>query len=212
MSRKPVHVEMTGGKSPRQRLWEQIRKARGVFTPDAIAAKASVPVSLANDYVKPLAKAGFIAVVSEERLNAICKRLTYQLVRDNGVEAPRLTKAGAVVMQGSGNEKMWGTMRRMFKTNCFNYRELAAFAGTRSGAVSEGTAKAYVGALFAAGYLDCVHSGRNGKNATPARYRLKPVMDSGSRAPMIQRTKQVFDPNLNTVVWTETKGMEDEQQ
>lgn len=211
MSRKPAELEMVGGKSPRQRVWEQIRAARAAFTSADLAAKAHVPVSLANDYVKPLAIAGFIAVVSEERVSKICVRKTYQLVKDNGLEAPRVTKAGVLITEGSGNEKMWGTMRRMFKSGSFNYRELAAFSSTRSDLISEGTAKAYVLTLAAAGYLDCVQEGQNGKHAAPARYRLKPSMDSGSRAPMVQRTKQVFDPNLNNVIWVESKGIEDEQ-
>lgn len=211
MSRKPAQLEMSGGKSPRQRVWEQIRKVRDSFTQADLADNSKVSISIVKDYVKPLIKAGFIAVVSEESVGTLCKRSTYQLLIDNGLEAPRLGKDGKAITQGSGTENMWGTMRRMFKTTSFNYRELAAFSSTQTSAVTEGAAKAYIVSLFAAGYLECLQEGKNGKQASLARYRLKPAMDHGRRPPMVQKTKRVFDQNLNKVIWTEEPEINDEQ-
>jgi hypothetical protein len=51
-------------------------------------------------------------------------------------------KKGEVVTQGSVNEAMWGTLRRVLKGQTFNYRELASFASTNSQEVSEETARA----------------------------------------------------------------------
>ncbi len=210
MARQPATQEMRGGKSPRQRVWEQISKQPKGFTQAQLAEFGKVSESIVKDYVKVLLTAGFIAVVDSESIGAICKRYTYALVKDNGIEAPRLTKSGDVVTQGSVNEAMWGTLRRVLKGQSFNYSELASFSSTVSKAVSAATAKTYVQTLAAAGYLECTHAAVLGNRSQPARYRLKHEMESGPRAPMIQRTKQVYDPNWNRVVWVEEKGAEDE--
>lgn len=211
MARKPVHLEMTGGKTPRQRAWEAIRKCRDSFTPVDIARHGHVTDDIVRDYLQALVLGGFIEIVSEVRINVLAVKRTYRLIRDNGLEAPRLKKNGEEVTQGGGNEAMWGTLRRMFKAESVDYRQLAAFASTQRNPITESTAKTYVLALAAAGYLECVQPAVKGGKALPARYRLIPAMDSGHRSPMIQRTKSVFDPNLNKIVWTEQKGMDDEQ-
>lgn len=211
MARKPVHLTMIGGKTPRQRAWEAIRQLCNGFIQEDIVRKARVSESVVIDYVKALLKGGYIEIASEETINRICTKRTYRLVRDNGLEAPRLNKNGEEVVQGSINDAMWGTLRRMFKVESVDYRQLAAFASTSRTPVSEATARTYMQILAAAGYLECVQEAVKGKKPTPARYRLKPAMESGHRSPMIQRTKSVFDPNWNKVVWTEEKGMDDEQ-
>lgn len=210
MSRKPMHLEMTGGKSPRQRMWEAMRKHRDGFDGDLLCRRAKVTASMARDYARCLLAGDFLEVISEERVNALCARRTYKLVKDVGVEAPRLTKEGKEVLQGSANDAMWGTLRRMFKVHATDYRELAAFASTPSCTISEGTAKAYMLTLAAAGYLECMVAPVLGRRPVPGRYRLLPGMDSGRRSPMIQRTKSVFDPNWNKVVWTESAEAGDE--
>lgn len=210
MSRLPVEMEITGGMSPRQKIWLAIRKHKDSFTQSMLSEKSKVSESIVKDYVSALQKAGFIAVIDSEVVRAVCKRFTYQLVKDNGVEAPRVTKKGELVTQGSVNEAMWGTLRRVLKGKSFDYRELASFASTSKHVVHEITAKQYVLMLAQAGYFDIVAPAVQGKRARPARYQLKAKMDTGSRAPMVQRTKQVYDPNTNKVMWVEPKGDEDE--
>ncbi|MFZ6687538.1 hypothetical protein ACO0K0_07310 [Undibacterium sp. SXout11W] len=210
MARLPAEQEMSGGKSPRQKVWAQIRKQHDRFTQAQIVERGKVSEDAVKDYVKVLLKAGFIAVIDSEPVGTMCKRNVYALIKDNGVEAPRITKKGEVVIQGSVNEAMWGTLRRVLKGQNFDYRELAAFASTNSQTVAEETAKTYVLMLTNAGYLECVTAPVLGRRARPGRYRFKPNMDTGPRAPMIQRTKQVYDPNKNRVMWVEEKGDEDE--
>ncbi|MFC0349718.1 hypothetical protein [Undibacterium danionis] len=215
MARKSACVEMVGGKSPRQRIWETIRSVGldcdETFTQQEIEHISKVDESMVKDYFKALLKAGFITVFNSEVVKGICKRNYYQLKTDNGIEAPRIDKKGALIEEGSGNERMWGTIRRLFVNQSFNYRELAAFASTATNLVSDETAKSYVSALYSAGYLECTVPAVRGHKAKPASYRLMPNMNSGRRAPMIQRTKRVFDPNWNRVVWTEEKEIDDEQ-
>lgn len=210
MARLPAEHEMRGGKSPRQKVWAQIRKQPNRFTQAEIAECGKVSEDAVKDYVKVLLKAGFIAVIDSEAVGKLCKRNIYALIKDNGVEAPRISKKGEVVTHGSVNEAMWGTLRRVLMGQSFDYRELAAFSSTTSQMVAEETAKTYVFMLANAGYLECVTPPVLGRRARPGRYRLKPKMDTGPRAPMIQRTKQVYDPNKNCVMWIEEKGDEDE--
>lgn len=210
MARQPAQTEIVGGMSPRQKVWAAMRKQKDSFTQEQIAERGKVSESAVKDYVKALLKAGFIAVIGSEAVGTMCKRNTYKLVKDNGVEAPRISKQGVIVTQGSVNEAMWGTIRRVLKGQSFDYRQLAAFSSTSQQVVAEETAKTYVFMLANAGYFELVTPPVKGRRARPGRYRLKANMDTGSRAPMIQRTKQVYDPNRNEVMWIEPKGDEDE--
>jgi len=210
MARQPAQHEIKGGKSPRQKVWEQMRTNADRFTQVQIVRGCKVSEDTVKDYVKALLKAGFIAVIDSEPVGTMCKRNVYSLIKDNGIEAPRVSKNGVVVTHGGVNEAMWGTLRRVLKGQTFNYRELASFSSTNSQEVSEETAKSYVFMLAGAKYLECVKPAVLGRRAQPARYRFRPEMDTGSRAPMIQRTKQVYDPNRNQVMWVEEKGAEDE--
>lgn len=210
MARKTAENELKGGKSPRQRIWEVMRKSKDGFTQTQLEEFSNTNDSIVKDYVKTLLKAGFIEVIDSEPIGTMCKRHIYALVKDNGIEAPRISKKGVVVTQCGVNEAMWGTLRRILIGKEFNYRELAFAASTTKQVVSEETAKTYVFMLAGAKYLECVKPAVRGRRAQPGRYRFKPNMDTGSLAPMIQRTKQVYDPNRNQVMWVEEKGAEDE--
>jgi hypothetical protein len=112
---------------PRQRIWDAIRIAakKQAFTQNDIERTAKVEGSAIKDYFKVLLKAGFITVSDTEQVKGICIRYSYQLARDNGIEAPRIDKSGNIIKEGTSNERMWQTMRRMFVGKEFNYRELA---------------------------------------------------------------------------------------
>jgi hypothetical protein len=90
---------------------------------------------------------------------------------------------------------MWNAIRML---PSFSGRELAYFASTDTVVVAIGTARAYVRLLAKAGYL------RREKE----RYYPIPGKVKGPKAPMIQRLKTVFDPNINEIVYQE--GISDE--
>lgn len=201
MARKPAHLELTGGKGPRQRAWEAIRLHSANFTTHDVVRASRVDKEAVQTYLQALENGGFIASLGERK--AIGDRKHYQLVRDIGVEAPRIDRKGRTVVQSRGNENMWRTMRIMGE---FSPRELAARASTPDTVVAEATAKTYVKSLANAGYLALVdpgHSFIRGKGAKQARYRLLASKYTGPRPPMIQRTKSVYDPNLGKIVWQE---------
>ncbi|VVE67837.1 hypothetical protein PAN31117_02783 [Pandoraea anapnoica] len=199
MARKPANLELTGGKGLRQRIWEEIRRTRDDFTKHSIELATCVQPETIKTYLKSLELGGVIAAVGERR--AVVDRKHYRLVRDMGVEAPRLDRQGKPVTQSRGTENMWRTMRIMPD---FTPRELALRASTPDTVVAEESAKSYVKCLAQAGYLVVIDPGHSfipGKGAKQARYRL--VKRKGPRPPMIQRTKSVYDPNVGKIVWQE---------
>ncbi|AOJ11958.1 hypothetical protein [Burkholderia mayonis] len=201
MPRKPAHLELTGGKGPRQRAWEAIRRQSDDFTAHAIVRTSTLDRQTVQCYLQALELGGFIEPIGERK--AIGEHKHYRLVRDAGVEAPRLDRQGRPVTQSIGNENMWRTMRIMGE---FSSRELALRASTPDVVVSESTAQKYAMFLARAGYLTVVDPGHayiRGKGAKQARYRFLASKRTGPRPPMIQRTRSVYDPNLGKIVWQE---------
>src|SRR5262245_47644431 len=108
--RKPIHMELVGGKGSRQRVWEVIRKQPGAFTCYQIARKANADDDTVYTYLRSLERGGFLeAATPKDAPRATEKK--WKLIRDNGVEAPRLKRDGTPVTQGNGNEAMWRSMR-----------------------------------------------------------------------------------------------------
>lgn len=206
--RKPVHLERIGGKSPRQRIWESIREFAGTGEGDFDLARIEravrIDVTTIFSYLRSLALAGVIAPTEATQADPQ-RRQCFTLQRDNGSEAPRLDKWGKPVTQGLGNEQMWRTLRLL---GDFTPDELAALASTEQVVIAPESAKNYIGHLARAGYLIVVQPARflgPRKGNLPARYRLHPAHNTGPRPPMIQRSKAVYDPNLDQVVWQEVQ-------
>lgn len=122
------------------------------------------------------------------------RQVTWSLVRDCGSEAPRLTKTGQPSKQGVVRDQMWRTIKIIGE---FNYIELAAAASQEETPVPTSTSRTYIRHLFHAGYL---FQTRASKPGTPARYRKVPRRCEGPKAPMVLRSKQVFDPNHMQIV------------
>lgn len=218
MPRKPAHLELAGGKGPRQRIWEGIRRlasaSDAAFTEGDIwdateSAERDIETGMIRDYRRCLVKAGILAVArphGDRRAPA-----AYRLVLDLGVEAPRLRKDGTPVTMGLAQEQMWRTLR-MLKGDT-NARELAAHASTPAVPVDEVAANKYLQALHCASYLQCTRpaeriKGRGSRGGVrPARYRL--VTNTGPRPPMVCRTDAIYDPNLAATVWTRPVTEED---
>lgn len=200
MPRKPAHLELAGGRGPRQRIWEAIRKQAKDFTVMGLEKATVVDLYTIRTYVQVLVRGGFIVQINET--TTMTERKHYRLVKDVGVEAPRLDRKGKAV-PATGTENMWRTMRIM---GDFTSSELAMRASTGEMKVAEETAKTYVRALATAGYLALIEEGHpfvRGKGAKQSRYRLLASKYTGPRPPMIQRTKCVYDPNLAKIVWQE---------
>lgn len=198
-TRKPM--DKLDGFDSREAMWAEIRKM-GTFTVRDLYERTTLTLENVRDYVTGLTKGGFLSSDkdTEQELIVGCsprKAVTFTLVRNVGIDAPRVRKDGTTVVQGQGVANMWRTMRIL---GTFSARELAFSASTETCVVSVGTAQTYAIHLCHAGYLLKV------KGA----YRFRPTMHTGPKPPMIQRVKRVWDPNLKKVMWSEEAITNDE--
>lgn len=192
--RKPVHVEMRGGKSLRQRIWEAIRAQRGGFTCHSLHLAAGVQYQTTFMFLAALRKAGYVGYLDDYDPETNARHMA--LLKDNGVEAPSLKADGSPSSQGLRREAMWRTLRILGETSIAEVAQLASAAVP----TTNESAKNYLKWLARAGYLKV--SNGHGRSL---RYRLIPSRYSGPRAPVITRDKQVYDANLDKVVWRKTQ-------
>lgn len=191
MSRKPIDQQQPS--ECRQAVWEWIRAWHGSFTTNDILMTVRLDASTVADYLTGLVNAPeqYLTARKSPSRGVLTQ---YVLNNDTGHEAPRVRKDGTPVTQGQGQQHMWNAMR-ILKT--FTAADLAFNSTTDDVTVSPSTAASYCKALSKAGYLVEKPGGR---------YMLITARWSGPQPPQIQRTKQVYDPNLHKVVWFRVEG------
>lgn len=206
--RKPAHLVSAGRKpAGRQAIWEAIRAQRDGFSAVSLSDATDIHRDTVKSYLTGLEAAGYIERIGNElpksgivgvQAKTQFAKVIFRLVKDVGIDAPRVTRDGKPVIQGAGRDQMWRTLRML--AGDFTFRDLAIAASTEEVPVSEVDANDYVKHLAGAGYLILAQKG--GPNR-PARYRFNRAKNTGPKAPMVQRLKTVFDPNLGKVVWQE---------
>jgi hypothetical protein len=198
--RKPVSM---GKGSSQDVIWAAIRELGGKGNTFTFAdltwhihqkGHTKINSGTVKSYLHRLKKAKFIATTEPVR---IAVKSHFILLKNTGAKTPRLTKDGRPVTQGRGREQLWRTIRVLGE---FNYRELTAAATTEEVIIKETEAKDYIKNLKKAGYIKEIIPAN--KHGGLARYRLIPARYTGPKPPMIQRIKQIFDPNLGEVVWS----------
>lgn len=193
--RKPVHLTMTGGKTPRQHMWEAIRSLsrdpKGLTTYNT-ARLSGQDDEAVRDYLRALTKAGITKL--QETLGKRDAR--WSLEKDEGAEAPRVNRRGERVPP-SAVENIWLTLRILGDLNA---AEAAAHASVNGVTMTENAARIYLQGLALAGYV--VRT--DGTPGKPARYKLVPQRYTGPQHPVYQRStyEQVYDQNLDQVVWS----------
>ncbi len=185
--RKPIQMELVGGKPIRQRVWEQIRINQDKFQIGEVAHSAEVKKDTAKRYVQCLERGGYVVKLGEG---------DYQLIKNNGIEAPRLNEDGQPVTMGLMQEAIWKCLRALGATDAFKLLGHAEAGGIE---VTINHVRKYLRALKKAGYLKVVHRAV-GARGEPEVITLIPKMDTGPRPPQIQRVGVVYDPNLNQVM------------
>jgi hypothetical protein len=151
-------------------------------------------------YLRGLEKAGFVKALGCET-SALRRRREmrrFHLVRDVGVDAPRVTGEGEPVEQGSGRNQMWQAVKVLKE---FDYRALAAAASTEKHPVSPEEAQTYCRHLKLGGYLGVTRPAAYGTKGTSARYRFLRARNTGPRAPLISRQKEVIDANTGQLMY-----------
>lgn len=197
MQRKPS-LMATGKLSSRERVWAAIRKLRR-FTYGTLERAVGTDFSRAGlgretieGYVRALERAKFVA---REGTCAPGVPQEFRLVKDAGVEAPRINGEGKPLTMGDKQQALWNAMRIV---KSFTLVELAAAASTEHQAVSFDAAKKFVRYLRLAGYVTEAQPAHPGRQAV---YRFINAKYTGPRAPVISVAAHVYDPNLGQVVW-----------
>ena len=179
-------IDKRGPLESRQAVWDAIRRMRR-FTVPVVRDETLLKTDTVRDYILGLEAAGYVRKITESSGVGVPAR--WELAKDAGSEAPRVRRDGTPVIQGQGRENMWNAMRIL---RDFTARELAVAASMPNCRVKELTAEDYIKHLHRAGYLR-----KNG-----SRYMFLPGAYTGPMAPMIQRTKRVWDPNLKQIRWS----------
>jgi hypothetical protein len=192
VSRKPIDQQQPT--ECRQAVWEEIRQrgAGALFTMAEIAKCVRLEQSSVREYMIGLVNAGYLGTHTIRKATSGGNILFME--NDIGNDAPRVRKDGTPVTQGQGRQQMWNAMRIL---KVFRPVDLAFNASTDCHTVAESEATGYCTALCKAGYLS---------DRPAAGYMLIPSMWTGPHPPQIQRTKQVYDPNLKRVVWARVEG------
>ncbi len=195
MSRQPVDITATGPKNDRQAIWEAIRKLgrdQKPFTTKEI--RGELPgypdLSKIRDYLTCLTAAGITNCKRPARRGGVN---SYTLLKDSGIDAPRLRKNGEEVTQGQGQERLWQCLR--INRHPLTAIALLGYVNTPEHPIKLTAVKSYLKHLKLAGYLQTCGDGEQ------RQYLLLPTQNTGTKAPMVQRVKQIWDQNLAKVVW-----------
>ncbi len=171
----------------RDYLWQTILKQK-TFTIGSLQSDGvKLERSSIQQYLRALCRAGYINFQEQGEW----KENIYTLLKPVS-EPPRVRPDGSQVTQGRGRQNMWRTMRIR---KVFTLNDIVALASNEEHAVAEEEAETYIRYLEKAGYI----KNTDGKSRPKATFRL--IRDTGPKAPMIQRVRQVYDQNLREVVW-----------
>ena len=181
----------------REKMWAAIRQERR-FTKCKIAELAGCNNFQVKDYLLGLMAAGFVA-----RIESLSRHLSvYELVRDTGVDAPRVRKDGTLLPLGS-RARIWATMR-ILKT--FTAMELVNAASLPEAPITRAEALRYCRWLTLGGYL-----AESGLGSPDTQWTFIPARFTGAKAPQILRFQRLFDPNTGAVVYESApEGRDDE--
>ncbi|MDP2549467.1 hypothetical protein [Oceanobacter sp. 4_MG-2023] len=193
-----------------QVIWDTVRELREFTEADLIIqaskrAGQTVPDASVHAYLNKLKLGEYVETVEVEKLNHGQVRNRFQLVRNTGREAPRLTSTGQSSKLGRARENLWRSMRTLGQ---FNYRELALTACTNDVSVGEAEAKRFCRYLERAGYLAIAKPPVHKKALTV--YRFVQHRYTGPLPPIIQTIDQVFDANTQQIVWSADDEQESE--
>lgn len=201
--RKPVNT-MRANLYGQDAIWAGVRTLKVFSIKDLVCwvlsnQKSNISDHTVKSYVTRLLRGNYLSIDSVDELNGSGKKFNYKLIHDCGVEAPRLCKDGSPSKQGLGREHMWRTIKIIKE---FDFHELAIIASTEQVIIKPNEAKAYLLALSRAGYVQV----KSQKSGSAARYRFNTLKNTGPKPPKVQRSKAVFDQNLNKVVWEAEKN------
>lgn len=189
--RKKVELGPAGELTSREKLWKAIRELK-VFRVSELARAAHVDRGrvYVHDYLRGLIRAGIITV---EALASDRRARMYTLVKDVGVDAPRVRRDGTLVPE-SAQQTMWRGMKIL---RTFSPQDLVAHAAMAGITIKPSVAAHYCEWLDRGRYLTPLHA----RGESP-RYRF--FRDTGPKAPQVLRLTALYDLNLCDVAASQT--------
>lgn len=185
--------ELTKPRNSRQLIWQILRNNdESFFAPEEIAEETGCEFETVYIYLRSLYRGGFLEI---KRGNRFSRRISYRLLRDAGVEAPRL-RADGTVCGGTATEAMWRTMKILKR---FDIDILVAHV-RMTHEISRKTANQYTLALERAGYLSNIGTQRD-------KY-FQLLKNTGAKAPQLMAVVEIYDPNINEIVLREVPDYE----
>ncbi len=186
--RKPVHLmKASTGLGGRDIIWKAIRELK-TFTKQDLLYKTDVNLGTICTFLTSLENADYISKKEIKKQKNNMPLFEYCLIKDIGVDAPKVRKDGSRV-KPKATDNMWRTMRILKK---FSVKDLILNATTDDVQIKPTSADSYCKYLCRAGYLV--------RNADKT-YTFLQSKYTGPLAPMIQRIKQLYDPNIGKIVY-----------
>lgn len=185
-------------KNNRKIIWAAIRKLR-VFTIVDLEKETKLNHATISTYVLSLAKGGYLSkkFIYFEGSRRI-QHSQYELIKDTGFCHPRVNRQGQDVSESVQN-KIWKCIRIHKSLSLLDLEAMLSGLGVTFSLVA---IDSYLKMLRTAGYLRKKKGDKN--------YTLVLGMNTGPLAPQIQKTKQIYDPNLQKVIWSNKREVEDE--
>lgn len=175
-----------GRLTTREKLWTAMRELQQFTVPElARAAKVDSHAYNIMDYLQALWRAG---ILGKERVPHA--RTRYNLLRDMGVDAPRVRRDGSPTPESSLS-RMWRAMKIL---NVFSVRDLMVHAALPAAPIAQNTASDYCQWLTRGGYLVKLPC------APGDVIRWRFIRDTGPKAPQVLRVRQLFDANTGEIV------------
>ncbi|NMZ13981.1 hypothetical protein HBO07_22115 [Pseudomonas proteolytica] len=186
---KPANLTMQDGKGNQQRVWDKLRECQGRISSNLISRKTGIHYRTVKRYMISLKKEGYL-----EQVGMYFGEPLYNLVKDSGVDFPKIIVGKKESYKETAKEIMWRGVRILGE---FSAIDLVSLADV-STPIKLSTAQRFIKHLNRAGYFDLVGKPRPG---TLSRYRLRRAMNAGPKTPIVQCGGQVFDPNFGKVFY-----------
>lgn len=174
---------------PRNRdgAWAAMRELK-TFTVKQIADRIGLSRKQLGVYIRALQKGGYIARLEKVQAGSF----PYRLIKDIGKHRPETLEDGRL-QKPSGRQRMWLAMKVLKR---FSHLDIALTAE-----VYPVSALSYCKMLTIADYLTQVENTES--------YIFNKTKDTGLYAPRLigrRKSLQVYDRNLNKVVWSESEA------
>lgn len=173
-------------------MWDIARTAQAKFTVHEVRrqVKGEITSGRVRAWLDKWQAAGYVVRTVDNSKHP--PTYLYEVINDCGQQPPQVDNQGRFKKQ-STQDIVWRTVRILKN---FNARQIIASANDGETTLNEKAVRYYLFHLHDAGYITCLNAD---DNQTLAQYRL--TVNTGPKAPEVQRGKKIYDGNLGMVVY-----------